>query len=65
MTLLDRLIATLDFDAPVRDIRLGVFHTAVLTRRCGLAASLPRSEIGKVLKRALREQYQAGALSSS
>ena len=30
-----------------------------------LAASLPRSEIGKVLKRALREQYQAGALSSS
>ena len=30
-----------------------------------LAASLPRSEIGKVLKRALREQYQAGALSTS
>ena len=26
---------------------------------------LPRSEIGKVLKRALREQYQAGALSTS
>ncbi len=45
MTLLDRLIATLDFDAPVRDIRLGVFHTAVLTRRCGLAASLPRDAL--------------------
>ena len=45
MTLLDRLISTLDFDAPVRDIRLGVFHTAVLTRRCGLAASLPRDAL--------------------
>ncbi|MGD9758162.1 MAG: class I adenylate-forming enzyme family protein [Comamonas sp.] len=30
-----------------------------------LAASLPRSEIGKVLKRALREQYQPEAFSSS
>ncbi len=30
-----------------------------------LAASLPRSEIGKVLKRALREQYQVDALSTS
>lgn len=45
MPLLDRLISTLDFDAPVRDIRLGVFHTAVLTRRCGLAASLPRDAL--------------------
>ncbi|MDY0144563.1 MAG: DUF364 domain-containing protein [Kiritimatiellia bacterium] len=45
MTILDHLISTLDVDTPVRDIRLGVFHTAVLTRRCGLAASLPRDAL--------------------
>ena len=42
MVILDDIIATLDFNATVRDIRQGVFHTAVLTRNCGLAASLPR-----------------------
>jgi uncharacterized protein (DUF4213/DUF364 family) len=45
MRILDDLIATLDFDAPVRDVRLGVFHTAVLTRHCGLAATLPRDAL--------------------
>ncbi|MDD4342520.1 MAG: DUF364 domain-containing protein [Kiritimatiellae bacterium] len=45
MTILEHLISTLDLDAPVRDIRLGMFHTAVLTRRCGLAASLPRDAL--------------------
>ena len=45
MMILDHLISTLDVDTPVRDIRLGVFHTAVLTRRCGLAASLPRDAL--------------------
>lgn len=42
MKILDHLIATLDLDARVRDIRQGFFHTAVLTRDCGLAANLPR-----------------------
>jgi len=40
MKILDDLLATLNFDAPVRDIRQGVFHTGVLTRHCGLAATL-------------------------
>lgn len=41
MTILDHLISTLDLDATVREVRQGVFHTAVLTRNCGLAATLP------------------------
>lgn len=45
MQILDHLISTLNLDAPVRDIRLGVFHSAVLTRRCGLAATLTRDAL--------------------
>jgi uncharacterized protein len=41
MKLLDDLLTTLDMQAEIKDIRLGMFHTAVLTRNCGLAASLP------------------------
>jgi len=45
LKILDELIAALDFDAQVRDIRQGVFHTAVLSRNCGLAATLPRDAL--------------------
>jgi hypothetical protein len=45
MKLLDDLISSLDLDTKVRDIRQGVFHTAVLTRNCGLAATLPRDAL--------------------
>lgn len=45
MKILEQLIAALDGNAPVRDIRQGVFHTAVVTRHCGLAASLPRDAL--------------------
>jgi uncharacterized protein (DUF4213/DUF364 family) len=45
MELLDNLIAALNFDAPVKDIRQGFFHTGVLTRYCGLAASLPKDAL--------------------
>lgn len=38
-------MSTLDFDAPVADVRQGVFHTAVVTRHCGLAATLPRDAL--------------------
>ncbi len=65
MSILDSLLAALDCGAPVRDIRLGVFHTAVVTRRAGLAASLPRDalrqspcmvrEPGDLLDRSARE----------
>jgi uncharacterized protein (DUF4213/DUF364 family) len=42
MKILDDLISTLDSETEVRDIRQGLFHTGVLTRQCGLAATLPR-----------------------
>lgn len=45
MKILDDLISTLNFDATVKDIRQGVFHTGVLTRYCGLAATLPRDAL--------------------
>ena len=45
MQILDDLIASLDVNAPVKDIRQGVFHTAVLTRHCGLAATLPQDAL--------------------
>lgn len=46
MKILDDLISSLDLEAEVRDIRQGLFYTAVLTRSCGLGATLP----GDVLK---------------
>ncbi len=45
MKILDDLMGTLEFDFPVREIRQGVFHTAVLSRNCGLAATLPRDAL--------------------
>jgi uncharacterized protein len=45
MKILDDILSTLNFDAPVRDIRQGVFHTAVLTRYVGLAATLSRDRL--------------------
>ncbi len=39
MKILDDLISSLDYDAAIRDIRLGMFQTAVYTRRCGLAST--------------------------
>jgi uncharacterized protein (DUF4213/DUF364 family) len=45
MKILDDVISTLDCNAEVRDIRQGVFHTGVITRHCGLAATLPRDAL--------------------
>ncbi len=45
MKILDDLISTLDFNATVQEIRQGVFQTAVLSRNCGLAATLPRDAL--------------------
>ncbi len=45
MTILDDLMSILNFDAVVKDIRQGIFHTGVLTRNCGLAATLPRDAL--------------------
>jgi uncharacterized protein (DUF4213/DUF364 family) len=43
--ILEDVISTLNMEAPVRDIRVGLFHSAVLTRNCGLAATLPRDAL--------------------
>ena len=45
MKILDDLMSILNFEALVEDIRQGVFHTGVLTRNCGLAATLPRDAL--------------------
>jgi uncharacterized protein (DUF4213/DUF364 family) len=45
MKFLDDLLSTLNFDAGVGDVRQGLFHTGVLTRNCGLAATLPRDAL--------------------
>jgi len=44
-TILDALISSLDLDGEIRDIRQGVFHTAVQSRFCGLAATLSRDAL--------------------
>ena len=45
MKILDDLMASLDFSTAVKDIRQGIFHTGVMTRYCGLAATLPRDAL--------------------
>jgi len=45
MAILDDLMSILNFDTVVKDIRQGIFHTGVLTRNCGLAATLPRDAL--------------------
>lgn len=45
MKILDDLLSIQDFDTHVRDIRQGIFHTGVLTRNCGLAATLPKDSL--------------------
>lgn len=45
MKILDDLISELNLETEVKDIRQGVLHTAVLTRNCGLASTLPRDAL--------------------
>ena len=45
MRIIEELLSTLNTQATVRDIRQGLFHTAVLTRNCGLASTLPRDAL--------------------
>ena len=39
MQIINDLLSVIDYEAPVADIRLGTFQTAVFTRRCGLAST--------------------------
>lgn len=43
--IIEEILSSLNAEAKVRDIRIGLFHTGVLTRNCGLAASLPRDAL--------------------
>ncbi|MCU0599519.1 MAG: DUF364 domain-containing protein [Desulfobacterales bacterium] len=45
MKILDHLISSLNLEGSVKDIRQGVFHTAVLTKQCGLAATLAQDAL--------------------
>jgi len=45
INILDDIVSTLNMEPKVRDIRQGLFHTGVLTGRCGLAATLPRDAL--------------------
>ena len=45
MKILDEVLSGLKAEGSARDIRQGLFHTAVLTRNCGLAATLPRDSL--------------------
>jgi hypothetical protein len=68
MKILKDLLSTLNTEARVKDMRQGVFHTGVLTRNCGLAATLPRDALrqepvsvkdaGYLLKKSARELAQ-------
>lgn len=68
MKIIDDLITTLNADVNVRDIRQGIFHTAVMTRSCGLAATLPRDSLrqeqpfvkepGSLMKKTTKELTQ-------
>lgn len=43
--ILDDLLSLLNCDTTVEDIRQGIFHTGVVSRYCGLAATLPKDAL--------------------
>lgn len=65
MKILDDLISSLDYNAEIKDIRLGVFQTAVYTRGCGLSSTphgighihgdSPVRDAGLIMKKNSRE----------
>ncbi len=46
--ILKEIIESLDHDAEVKDLRQGVFHTGVVSRYCGLGATLPRDALKQI-----------------
>jgi uncharacterized protein (DUF4213/DUF364 family) len=72
--ILEELLAGIDFEAPVRDVRQGPFQTGVLTRYCGLASTPHDSgshhsrfavnEAGKLLEKPARELASLSASES-
>jgi len=73
--IIDDLLSTLSYEAPVRDVRQGPFQTAVFTRYCGLASTphdpgphhdkVPVKEAGLLLnKDAVALAHMAQSLST-
>lgn len=76
---LDALFSSLDFTAKMRDICLGLFQTAVLTRHCGLASTVttaatceddsPITGTGRLLEQTTRQlaemAYSGNTLEAS
>jgi uncharacterized protein (DUF4213/DUF364 family) len=60
LKVLEDLISTLNTEVKVKDIRMGLFHTAVFTRNCGLAVTLPRDALVKALTLLTSEAQVAG-----
>ena len=65
MKILDELIDSLNYDVEIKDIRLGVFQTAVYSRECGLASTphetgyihgdSPIKEAGRLMEKSTRD----------
>lgn len=65
MKIIDELLSNINCEAPVREIRVGAFQTAVRTRHCGLAstpheggphhAKNPVQEAGSLLEKTARD----------
>jgi uncharacterized protein (DUF4213/DUF364 family) len=68
LEILDHVISTLDLNTSVRDIRQGIFHTGVLSRHCGLAATLPKDALRQeppMVKELIRMAYSESILEAS
>ncbi|MBN1161026.1 MAG: DUF364 domain-containing protein [Dehalococcoidales bacterium] len=65
MKIINDILATLEYENPVKDIRMGPFQTAVVTGRCGLASTphdqgphhkkSPVADAGMLLEKDARE----------
>ena len=79
MKIIDDLLSTLNYEAPVREIRQGPFQTAVMTRNCGLASTphdpgphhdrAPVKEAGRLMEKTAltlaRMAYSSSALEAA
>jgi uncharacterized protein (DUF4213/DUF364 family) len=67
MKIINDLLSTLNYEAPIRDIRQGPFQTAVLTRHCGVASTphdaVPHHDKNPVKEAGLLLNQDAAALA--
>lgn len=65
MALIEDLLATVKNDAPVQEVRIGAFWTAVVSARCGLAGTLldPATVHGQAAVQDAGRLHERGALA--